>query len=245
MVINMERLQKVIAQAGLASRRKAEEFITSGRVKVNGNIVTELGVKVSAQDQVEVDGVKIEKEEKKYLVMNKPRYIVTTANDDKDRATVLSLLNAYYQQYRLFPVGRLDYDTKGLLLLTNDGEFMNTIVGPKSNIEKEYLVRAEGIVNSAIIKQLEAGVVIDGYKTRPAKAKIDSVDKKNQSSLVRIIIKEGKYHQVKRMFEVLGHPVKRLTRVRIGTLELEGLQEGAYRELSIHEVKSLYVLSKK
>lgn len=241
----MERLQKVIAQAGIASRRKAEELIQEGRVKVNGIVTKELGTKVTSSDLVEVDNVKIEKEEKKYLVMNKPRYIVTTANDDKDRPTVLSLLNKYYQQYRLFPVGRLDYDTKGLLLLTNDGDFMNTVVGPKSNIEKEYLVRTEGIMSNTTIKLLEAGVVIDGYKTRPAKAKIDSHDKKNQSSLVRITIKEGKYHQVKRMFESVGFPVKRLTRIRIGDLILEGLQEGAYRELTIHEIKSLYVLSKK
>lgn len=239
----MERLQKVIALSGLASRRQAEEIIKAGRVKVNGEVIVTLGTKVSASDKIEVDGILIEQAPKIYLVMNKPRNIITSTNDEKNRPTVISILPKQYQQYRLFPVGRLDYDTKGVLLLTNDGEMMNNLVGPKSNVEKEYLVRVSGIINKEVVRKLSSGVIIDDYKTRPAVVKIDSFDRKNNSSLVRIIIREGRYHQVKKMFESVGFPVKRLTRVRFGNLTLDDLQEGMVRELTVHEVKQLYVLS--
>lgn len=239
----MERLQKVIAQCGLASRREAEELILAGRVKVNGEIITTLGVKVSDPDIVEVDDVIIEREEKIYILMNKPRGIITSTRDEKNRKTVISILPEEYQKYRLFPVGRLDYDTKGALLLTNDGELMNGLIGPRSNVEKEYLARIEGIITRMTLKKLASGIVIDGKKTRPAKVKLESVDRKNKSSLVRIIITEGRYHQVKKMFAAVGHPVKRLSRVRFGNLTLEGLPEGGIRPLTIHEVKQLYVLT--
>lgn len=239
----MERLQKVIAQSGLASRREAEELILAGRVKVNGEIITTLGVKVSDSDIVEVDHVIIEREEKIYILMNKPRGIITSTRDEKNRKTVISILPEEYQKYRLFPVGRLDYDTKGALLLTNDGELMNGLIGPRSNVEKEYLARIEGIITRMTLKKLASGIVIDGKKTRPAKVKLESVDRKNKSSLVRIIITEGRYHQVKKMFAAVGHPVKRLSRVRFGNLTLEGLPEGGIRPLTIHEVKQLYVLT--
>lgn len=239
----MERLQKVIAQSGLASRREAEELILAGRVKVNGEIITTLGVKVSDPDTVEVDDVIIEREEKIYILMNKPRGIITSTRDEKNRKTVISILPEEYQKYRLFPVGRLDYDTKGALLLTNDGELMNGLIGPRSNVEKEYLARIEGIITRMTLKKLASGIVIDGKKTRPAKVKLESVDRKNKSSLVRIIITEGRYHQVKKMFAAVGHPVKRLSRVRFGNLTLEGLPEGGIRPLTIHEVKQLYVLT--
>lgn len=239
----MERLQKVIAQAGIASRRAAEELIVAGRVSVNDKIITELGFKVTRNDIIKVDGIIIEKEEKVYLLMNKPRNIITSTDDELNRPTVISILPERYRGYRLFPVGRLDYDTKGALLLTNDGEMMNKLVGPKSNVEKEYLVRVDGLFNKPALRKLESGVVIDGYKTRPAKLKLVSVDRKNKSSLVSIIIKEGKYHQVKKMFAAVGFPVKRITRIRFGNLTLEGLSEGEVRELKTHEVKQLYVLS--
>lgn len=239
----MERLQKVIAQSGLASRREAEELILARRVKVNGEIITTLGVKVSDPDIVEVDDVIIEREEKIYILMNKPRGIITSTRDEKNRKTVISILPEEYQKYRLFPVGRLDYDTKGALLLTNDGELMNGLIGPRSNVEKEYLARIEGIITRMTLKKLASGIVIDGKKTRPAKVKLESVDRKNKSSLVRIIITEGRYHQVKKMFAAVGHPVKRLSRVRFGNLTLEGLPEGGIRPLTIHEVKQLYVLT--
>lgn len=239
----MERLQKVIAESGLASRRQAEEIITTGRVKVNGEVITTLGTKVSPNDRVEVDGILIEQAPKIYLLMNKPRNIITSTKDEKDRPTVISILPRQYQQYRLFPVGRLDYDSKGVLLLTNDGEMMNNLIGPKSNVEKEYLVRVSGIINREDLKKISSGVEIDGYKTRPCITKLESIDRKNNSSLARIIIKEGRYHQVKKMFAAIGYPVKRLTRVRFGNLTLDDLQEGMVRELSIHEIKQLYVLS--
>jgi len=239
----MERLQKYIARCGVASRRKAEELIKAGKVKVNGKVVTEMGVKVSGNDMVMVNNVPIAKEELKYLVMNKPRYLISSTKDEKGRETVISILPKEYQKYRLYPVGRLDYDTKGVLLLTNDGEFMNLLVGPQSNIEKEYLVRVDGIFKKEDLSKLRSGIDIDGHITRKAKAYIKSVDQKNASSLVGLIIKEGKYHQVKRMFEAIGYPVKRLTRVRFGNIEIGTLKEAHVRELKIHEVKTLVALA--
>ncbi|HPT89640.1 MAG TPA: pseudouridine synthase, partial [Bacilli bacterium] len=147
----MERLQKVIAQSGIVSRRKAEELIQLGRVKVNGEVVTALGTKVSNEDFIEVDGVPLVREEKIYLLMNKPRGVISSTKDEKQRKTVISILPEEYQKYRLFPVGRLDYDTKGVILLTNDGELMNRLIGPQSNVEKEYLARVDGIINSKSI----------------------------------------------------------------------------------------------
>lgn len=239
----MERLQKYMARCGVASRRKAEEIILAGRVKVNGNVVTELGTKVTGNDMVEVDGNVIECNEYIYLAMNKPRGIISSANDEHDRKTVVSILPKEFQSYRLFPVGRLDYDTKGVILLTNDGEFMNTLVGPKSNLEKEYLARVEGIVSKEEIIKLCSGLKIDDYTTRKCKAYVDSVDAKNNSSLVGVIIKEGKNHQVKKMLEAIGHPVKHLTRIRFGEITQEGLKEGEVRFLTPHEIKKLYALA--
>jgi len=237
-----ERLQKYMARSGVASRRHSEELIKEGKVKVNGQVITEMGYKISKGDVVEVDGLEITKEELKYYVMNKPRYLICSANDEKNRETVISILPEYLQKYRLFPVGRLDYDTKGVLLLTNDGEFMNKLVGPKSLTEKEYLVRVEGIVTKEEIKRLSEGVIIDNnYKTRRCKAYLKSVDRKNNSSLVGIILQEGRKHQVKNMMEAIGHKTKRLTRIRFGCITIEDLKEGDIRELAIHEVKTLLV----
>lgn len=235
----MERLQKYMARCGVSSRRKAEELIKSGRVKVNGEVVIEMGVKVSGNDTVTVDDIPIEIKEYKYLVMNKPRYLISSASDEKGRPTIVSILPQEYQDYRLFPVGRLDYDTKGVILLTNDGEFMNSLVGPQSYTEKEYLVRLEGIISKTQLKVIANGVDIGGYVTRKCQTELDSIDKKNNSCLVRVILQEGKYHQVKRMFAALGFNVKRLTRIRFGCITLEGLKEREVRELTPHEVKQL------
>lgn len=239
----MERLQKIIARSGICSRRKAEELIVAGRVKVNGEIVNTLGVKASFDDIITVDDEQIIIKELKYYVLNKPRYVISTVNDEKDRQTVISILPKHLQEYRLFPVGRLDYDTKGVILLTNDGEFMNNLVGPQSNIEKEYLVRLDGIITKEELRKMEKGVKIDDYVTRRCKTYLSSIDRKNKSCLVGIILTEGKYHQVKRMFEVMGYPVKRLTRIRFGEITTEGLKEGELRELTPHEIKRLYFLS--
>lgn len=240
----MERLQKIIARSGICSRRKAEELITSGVVKVNGEVIDTLGSKANYDDIITVNGEQIFAKENVYLVMNKPRGVISAVNDDKNRQTVISILDGEFKDLGLFPVGRLDYDTKGVLLLTNDGEFMNELVGPQSNIEKEYLVRLDGIISKEELKKMQNGVEIDGYKTRNCRTYFSSADTKNNSSLVGIILKEGKYHQVKKMFEAVGYPVKRLTRVRFGEITTEGLMEGQVRNLTPHEIKRLYVLSK-
>lgn len=240
----MERLQKVIAKSGYCSRRKAEELIAAGRVAVNGKTITELGVKVSTEDRITVDGKPLLPEEEEiYLLMNKPRNIIVSTQDDKGRKTVIDLLPEKYRGYRLFPVGRLDYDAKGVLLITNDGDFMNHLVGPKSNVEKEYLVRLEGIPSRQDLKKLEAGIQLGDYRTLPCLAYLKKADKKANSSLAGIILKEGKYHQVKEMFAALGFPVKRLTRIRFGDLTAEGLKSGEVRELKPHEIKRFYVKS--
>lgn len=240
----MERLQKRIAECGICSRRKAEELILAGRVKVNGEIITILGTKVSPDDVIEVNGKVIEKEVKKYYAINKPRGIICTSSDDRGRKTIIDILPEQIKNERLYCIGRLDYDTKGVLLLTNDGEFMNTLVGPKSGIEKEYLARVKGIFTFTDVKKLSEGVTINGKKTLPAIVTIESLDREHGSSLVRIIITEGNYHQVKEMFKVIGHEVKKLTRVRFGHITINNLKEGEVSVLSIHDVKTLYALSK-
>lgn len=239
----MERLQKYMARCGVASRRKSEELITGGHVKVNGKVVTELGTKVDGNDVVTVDGNTIEINDYIHLVMNKPRGIISSSDDEVGRNTVISILPKEFEHYRLFPVGRLDYDTKGVILLTNDGEFMNTLVGPKSNLEKEYLARVEGIVTKEDIIRLCSGLRIDNYTTRKCRAYVKDIDNKNNSSLVSITIKEGKNHQVKKMMASIGHPVKHLTRIRFGEITCEGLAEGEVRYLTPHEVKRLIVLA--
>jgi len=237
----MERLQKYLARCGVASRRRSEEIIKEGRVAVNGKTISEMGYIVKNKDVVTVDGKAVEVVEHIYLVMNKPRYLISSSNDEKGRKTVVSVLPSMYEPFRVYPVGRLDYDTKGVLLLTNDGDFMNALVGPKSLLEKEYLVRVDGIVSKEEIKKLENGVDIDGYITRKCRASLDSVDRKNNSCLIKIILQEGKNHQVKRMVKAIGYDVKRLTRIRFGNVTLENLQEGEVRELSSHEIKTLLV----
>lgn len=240
----MERLQKRIAESGICSRRKAEELILAGKVKVNGVVITLLGTKVSYSDVIEVDGKIIEKEEKKYYVINKPRGVVCTASDDRGRKTIIDILPEKIKSERIYPVGRLDYDTKGVLLLTNDGEFMNALVGPKSGIEKEYLARVKGIMTMTDVKKLTEGVILNGKKTLPAIVEIVSFDREHGSSLVKIIITEGNYHQVKEMFKSIDHDVKKLTRVRFGNITINNLKEGEVKVLSIHEVKTLYGLAK-
>ena len=242
---NRIRLQKYLASCGVASRRKAEELIANGQVSVNNEVITEMGYTVGAKDVIKVNGKLITKELKKYYVINKPRNIISAVTDDLNRTTVIDILPNEIKQERLFPVGRLDYDTKGILLITNDGDFMNALVGPRSGIEKEYLVRINGIVTKKELTVFEKGITIKGKKLLPALAEIESVDRKNNSSLIRIILTEGKYHQIKEMFAAINHPVKRLTRVRFGCIEINGLKEGQIRELSPHEIKALIGLAKK
>ena len=239
----MERLQKVIANCGYCSRRKAEEFITKGKVKVNGFVVTELGTKVSMNDLIEVCGVSLDtKEDYVYYLLNKPRGVITSTSDDKKRKTVIDLIDT---NKRVYPVGRLDYDTTGVLIITNDGNLANMLMHPSNNIEKVYVAKIEGIINHNDIVKLERGVLIDGIKTAPCKAKITKIDKKNNTSIVKLIIHEGRNHQVKNMFKVLGYNVIKLRRESVAFLTCDGIKSGEYRELSIKEVKTLYSLGKK
>jgi len=240
----MERLQKVLAHANIASRRKSEEIILEGRVKVNGNVVTELGFKVEKNDKIEVDGKPIEMAQHLYFLLNKPTGYVSTTSDDKNRKTVLDLLDPELKDIRLYPVGRLDYDTAGLLLLTNDGEFTNLMTHPEHEIEKEYLVRVEGIVIRKKIVQLRNGVMIDDdYLAVPKEVRLLELDKTYKTTLISITLAEGKNKQVRKMMDAIGHPVKKLTRVRYDFLTLEGVERGTYRFLKIHEVKKLYAHS--
>ena len=234
----MERLQKIIASSGYCSRRKAEELIQNRKVKVNGEIVTEMGFKADYTDFIEVEGNPLNtKEDKVYYILNKPRGVVTTASDDKGRKIVVDLIKT---NKRIYPVGRLDYDTTGLLILTNDGELTNFLTHPKNNIEKVYVAKIKGIITKDELGRLCNGVFIDGKKTGKAKAKILKIDKKNNSSVVELIIHEGKNHQVKNMFKAIGYEVLKLKRESIAFLTLDGLKSGEYRELSIKEVKMLY-----
>lgn len=235
----MERLQKVIASSGYCSRRKAEELILKGKVSVNGEKITVLGTKVDGNDQIMIDGKMLSKETKEYVVLYKPRGVVTTTSDDKNRKTVLDLIET---DKRLYPIGRLDYDTSGILILTNDGDLTNFLLHPRNNIDKVYIAKINGIMSGTEIKSLEDGVVIDNKKTSPSLVKIRKKDKKANTSLVQITIHEGRNHQVKKMFENLGYEVLKLKREKIAFLDLTGLNPGEYRKLNVKEVKKLYSL---
>ena len=236
----MERLQKYLASCGVASRRKSEELITGGHVSVHDEIVTELGSQVSKNDVVKVDGVIIFKEEHVYYVLNKPVGYVTTVKDEHNRPTILDLFEENDKKNRIYPVGRLDFDTAGVLLVTNDGDFSNRLTKANFEVEKEYVARVEGIVTKLELLDLKKGVTLKtGYTTKPCKAKKISIDRKNNSTLLNIIIHEGKNHQVRLMCEAIGHKVKKLTRVRVGSITLDDIPRGCYRRLRIHEVKEL------
>ena len=235
----MERLQKIIAKAGVASRRKAEELIKNGKVKVNGNTVVELGFKASGTDIIEIDGNVLKSEDKVYYLLNKPRGVVTTVSDEKNRKTVIDLIK---EEKRIYPVGRLDYDTTGILLLTNDGELTNLLTHPKNEIEKVYIAKIKGIITPKDLMILKNGVVIDGFKTSKARVKLRKIDKKMDTSIVELTIHEGKNHQVKKMFDKIGYEVLKLKREKIANLDLTGLKSGEYRKLSTKEVKELYSL---
>ena len=236
----MERLQKVIANSGVTSRRKAEELILNGKVKVNGRTIITLGTQVSSSDKIEVNGMLINKEEKVYYLLNKPREVITSVTDDKGRKTVVDLIE---EDKRIYPVGRLDYDTTGAIILTNDGEFANLMMHPKNEIDKCYVAKIEGELTPKELMTLKTGVVIDKVKTRRSRVKVRKVDKANNTSIVEITIHEGKNHQVKKMFEAVGHTVIKLKRERIAFLTLDGLKSGEYRKLNHKEVTTLYSLA--
>ncbi|RHW41206.1 rRNA pseudouridine synthase [Neobacillus notoginsengisoli] len=237
----MERLQKVIAQAGIASRRKAEDLIREGKVKVNGKVVTELGTKVSPNDRVEVNEIQIEREEPVYLLFYKPRGVISTVKDEKGRKAVTDFFPEIKE--RIFPVGRLDYDTSGLLLLTNDGDFANLLMHPRSEIEKVYVAKTEGIPQREDLRKLERGIKLEDGKTAPARVKLLSSERKKQTAIIEMSIHEGRNRQVRRMFDAIGYPVSKLKRERYAFLTLGNLRPGEMRELTPHEVKQLRALA--
>lgn len=244
MAYQLERLQKVIAHSGYTSRRKAEQLIVDGRVKVNGKVITELGVKVGPNDKIEVDGIPIEKEEKKYILLYKPRGVISSVKDDRGRKVVTDLIGDEIE-VRLFPVGRLDYDTSGLLLLTNDGDFAQKIIHPKYKIDKVYIAKVNGILSREELKQLKFGVVHNGEKLRCVNARVIKTDRSKRKSIVELILHQGKNRQVRRMFESLGYRVEKLKRERFGPITLGNLNAGEYRELTPYEVKQLLELTNK
>ena len=236
----MIRLQKAISDSGFCSRRKAEEYIINNKVYVNGDLVNTLGTKVNPNDEIIVDGNSITKQDKEYYVFYKPRGVICSTNDDKGRKTVVDFFES---NKRLYPVGRLDYDTTGIIFLTNDGDFTNMILHPKNNIPKVYIAKLEGIIDGYSIKKIKSGVMIDNVKIIPDRIKLKSTDKKSNTCIVEITIHDGKNHEVKRIFESVNHNVIKLKRESIGFIDLTGLKSGEYRKLSIKEVKQLYAYS--
>ena len=233
------RLQKYLAEAGIASRRKCEEYITDGRIKVNGKVINELGTKVNPEkDEIYFDDKKIEnKEELVYILLNKPIGYVTTAKDQFNRDTVMNLIKI---KERVVPVGRLDMYTSGALLLSNDGNFVYKITHPKHEINKTYTVTLKGIVTKEEVKKLKSGIVLDGKKIYPSRVKLKKLDKKNLTSIIEITIHDGVNHEVKRMMESIGHNVIKLKRESVAFLNLGTLKSGEKRILTSKEVKQLY-----
>ncbi|WP_367341701.1 pseudouridine synthase [Limosilactobacillus sp.] len=234
-----ERLQKVMAEAGIASRRQSEKIIAAGRVEVNGQVVREQGVKVSSQDEIKVDGVPIEKEQLEYYLLDKPREVISSAHDEKGRRTVVDILKDGGVSQRVYPVGRLDYDTTGALLMTNDGALANKLMHPRFEVDKTYVAKLKGIITNEEMKKLRQGVMIDGRLTHEAHPRLEETDHEKKTCIVRITIHEGHYHQVKRMFAAVGHPVTKLHRERYAFLNLHGLMPGQFRKLRTAEVEAL------
>ncbi len=229
------RLQKYLASAGVASRRKSEELILDGRVSVNGKIVTELGTKIETnRDKVTVDDELVKTENRKrYILLNKPEGYISASKDQYDNLSVLHLIDGIKE--RMFTVGRLDKDTTGALLLTNDGDFANKVMHPKYKINKTYIAEVNGKPTPEEMNSFAKGLLIDGQKTAPAKIRI--VKEKSKTSILEIIIHEGKNHQVKNMCEAIGHKVVKLQRYAIGNLTIEHIKEGHYKEYDLKELK--------
>lgn len=237
----MERLQKVIANRGYASRRSAEKLILDGKVFVNGEKITELGYKVSGNEEITVNGEAINRQSNEYYLLYKPVGVISSANDEKKRKTVVDMIDT---KTRIYPVGRLDYNTSGIILLTNDGDLTNGLLHPKKEVEKKYVAKVRGIISIQALMSLKKGVVIDDKKTSPAKVKVRSKNNKNNVSIVEITIHEGFNHQVRKMFEAFGYEVLELKRVSFADLTLDGLKKGEYRSLTPKEVKVLYSMMK-
>ncbi|RAL22672.1 pseudouridine synthase [Thermoflavimicrobium daqui] len=232
----MERLQKVMAQAGVASRRQCEELIQKGLVKVNGQVVQTLGVKVNPKrDVIEVKGKKLQQEKKRTFLFYKPLRVITSMNDPQGRKVVADYFRHISE--RVYPVGRLDYDTEGLLLVTNDGELANHLIHPRYEMDKVYKVTVQGRPSKEALAQLREGVMLEDGQTAPAKVKI--LEGNDKKSVLEIVIHEGRNRQVRRMCEVIGHPVIHLIRTRLAFLTLKGLKKGQSRELTSGEIQRL------
>ncbi|GAB6990346.1 pseudouridine synthase [Paenibacillus pini] len=239
----MERLQKIIAQAGIASRRKCEELILAGKVEVNGEIVTTLGSKADPDvDIIMVNGRAIKNEKKIYVMFNKPKGVITSASDPEGRKVVTDYLKGIKE--RVYPVGRLDYDTEGLLLLTNDGEFANMLTHPSHHVPKTYLATVEGVPHGTDLDKLKAGIQLEDGLTSPAGVEYKDIDTVKKEAVISITIHEGRNRQVRRMFEAISHPVIRLKRISFGDLLLQNLKRGLYRHLTKEEIQSLMNLAK-
>ncbi len=231
------RLQKIIADAGLASRREAERLIEAGKVSVNGVVVRKLGTTADPRtDTIKVKGRRLPPvREKVYVLFNKPRGCLTTVRDDRNRKTVMD----YFKKFpvRLFPVGRLDFNTQGVLLLTNDGELARQLLDPRNQVERTYQVKVHGIPDERDLQRLRRGVTLDGVRTGPIRVTLDRTT--GRSCYLTLVLTEGKYRHIKRACEQVGHPVVKLTRTGFGNLTLSGLPAGAFRLLTPREVKRL------
>ncbi|MBE6140442.1 MAG: rRNA pseudouridine synthase [Firmicutes bacterium] len=238
----MERLQKVIANYGYTSRRKAEELIKKGKVVVNGEVVKELGTKVEKTDVIMIDGIIINKEVKhEYYLLNKPRQVISAVSDSLGRITVTDLIDT---DARIYPIGRLDYDTTGIILLTNDGKFANTLMHPHYEVEKTYIAKIEGLIEKKDLSKIKKGVIIDNRKVEVRHLKLRQRDLEKNTSLIEITIIEGRNHIVKKIFKEFGYNVAKLTRTKYAFLTLGNLQSGEYRNLTIKEIKKLYSYKK-
>lgn len=231
------RLHKYMAHCGVASRRHCERIISEGRVRINGAVVTAMGVGVAPGDVVTVDGKPITPAERMvYIALHKPAGYITTVSDPYNRPSVMEFVKDL-SGVRLYPVGRLDSDSEGLLLMTNDGDFANTLTHPRYHVEKEYRVRVRGIPAEPAMDRLRTGVELDGRATAPARAWVEAV--KGGNAICRIVIREGRNRQVRRMCDAVGHPVTALTRLRVGPVWLTGIEPGKWRHLTREEVEAL------
>lgn len=234
----MERLQKVIANYGFTSRRKAEELIKKKKVMVNGEIISELGTKVSESDIISIDGVIINKDVKhEYYLLNKPRSVISSVSDKEGRITVVDLIDT---DARIYPIGRLDYDTTGIILLTNDGDFANHLMHPSFETPKTYIAKINGVLSKEDILKLKKGIKVENRKVEVLRLKVKKRDIEKNTSLIEITIIEGRNHIIKRLFKESGFEVTKLSRTSYAFLTLEGLKSGEYRKLTIKEIKKLY-----
>ncbi|HEV2127395.1 MAG TPA: pseudouridine synthase [Thermomicrobiales bacterium] len=231
-----ERLQRVLSQRGVASRRAAEKMMLDGRVQVNGRVVTELGTRVRPnRDEIRVDGKVLRPQPPRYVMLNKPTGFITTVSDERDRWTVMDLVDV---RERVYPVGRLDRNTQGLLLLTNDGDLAHRVMHPSYRVDKEYLAFTDQRPTETQLQRLRQGIDVDGYKVVPEDARL--FRETSEGVAIRIVIHEGLYHEVRRMMEAVGIEITRLRRTRLGPLRLQGIPSGAWRDLTPGELVQLY-----